>query len=111
MAEQNTLTGNTLSQQEEYAQLVQEIETLERQAIVINTQISAQQEQYAVIQKETRDKYGTDDGDEVRNIYLKKSAENRNELKKMRDIRDSMNSELEAAKDALETSKKLLNIN
>lgn len=111
MAEQNTLTGNTLSQQEEYAQLVQEIETLERQAIVINTQISAQQEQYAVIQKETRDKYGTDDVDELRNIYLKKSAENRNELKKMRDIRDSMNSELEAAKDALETSKKLLNIN
>lgn len=111
MAEQNTLTGNTLSQQEEYAQLAQEIETLERQAIVINTQISAQQEQYAVIQKETRDKYGTDDVDELRNIYLKKSAENRNELKKMRDIRDSMNSELEAAKDALETSKKLLNIN
>lgn len=111
MAEQNTLTGNTLSQQEEYAQLVQEIETLERQAIVINTQISAQQEQYAVIQKETRDKYGTDDVDELRNIYLKKSAENRNELKKMRDVRDGMNSELEAAKDALETSKKLLNIN
>ena len=53
MAEQNISTGNTLSQQEEYAQLVQEIEALERQAIVINTQISAQQEQYAVIQQET----------------------------------------------------------
>lgn len=111
MAEQNTSTGNTLSQQEEYAQLVQEIEALERQAIVINTQISAQQEQYAVIQQETRDKYGTDDVDELRNIYLKKSAENRNELKKMRDVRDGMNAELEAAKEALEKSKKLLNLN
>ena len=29
----------------------------------------------------------------------------------MRDIRDSMNAELEAAKEALETTKKLLNLN